>query len=62
VRIDRRQDFPARLSIKQALSMVGGLVAHNFSKLVVAAALALAETGAVTALTNAFIVGLSISS
>ena len=40
-RIDRRQDFPARLSTKQALSMVSGLAAHKFSKLVVAVALAL---------------------
>jgi hypothetical protein len=42
--------------------MVSGLAAHNFSKVVVAVALALAETGAVAALTNAFIVGLSDSS
>jgi hypothetical protein len=56
------QDFPARLSTKHALSIVSGLAAHKVSKLVVAVALALAEIGAVTALTNAFIVGLSSSS
>ena len=42
--------------------MVSGLAAHNFSKLVVAVALALADTGAVTALINSFIAGLSNSS